>query len=153
MRGLDSRLLDSLGGDSRAIVREGHGCRPDVLAHRQKVGGPRLSLIARCDAVASADHSFHFAELLLAQELEDLLNYAHAEAHVLTQVGQRHFTIEVQRLQRNVLKKSPADASFLDLVGRNTCNILHLTPPTLAWRKAHPAPVSLVLASHLPIDK
>src|SRR5690242_3533273 len=130
MRGLDASLLDSLCDYSRTIIHKGYGRRPDVLADRQKLRGPRFALGAGCDAMASPYHPFHFAELFFAEELEDLLDDAHAKAHALAQLDQGHFTTEIQRLQRNVLKKSTADSGVLDFVGRNTRDILHLAPPT-----------------------
>jgi hypothetical protein len=69
--------------------------------------------------MASPHHPFYFAELLLAEELEDFVDHAHAEVHLPAQLGQSHFTIEVQRFQCEILKNSSADASFLDFVGRN----------------------------------
>jgi hypothetical protein len=43
--------------------------------------------------MTSAGHPFHFTELFLAEEPENLIDYPQAETHSVTQLVQGHFTI------------------------------------------------------------
>src|SRR5579863_1421511 len=138
MRGLNPGLLYSLRHYPDAIVRQGHRGRSGISAHREKFGGSRPALRARSDAMAAARHPLYFTELLFPEELENFLDHAHAEAHVFAQLGQRHFTIEIQCFQRYVFKQPSADTGFLDLVWRKSNYILHLISPIDAQRRYNP---------------